>query len=239
MNCRVFIVVGLLYFIAPQLAEALDHQVKPGESPQRAIDRAAAGDRVVLLPGLHEHTLERHRAIIYIDKPIELVIEAGATLQLAKGVCKKEAVGEITTDQDAGKKLDDFEIGGAFTGDDASKQGEELYGATVYTIVIDKEGVGDQPDTFAWGDGKLFDTPHRQVPITGDWQELSHGVKVRFKNKTVITRAVCGSSAMTVQKLTAFALVMVVKPTISRTFGSQEKARLILIARTMHCRAVW
>ncbi len=32
--------------------------------------------------------------------------------------------------------------------------------------------------------GKLFAYHHKQVPITGDWQELSHGVKIRVGNKT-------------------------------------------------------
>jgi hypothetical protein len=64
------------------------------------------------------------------------------------------------------------------------RPGPELYGATVDTVVIEKAGAGGAADTFRWGDGKLFDTPHRGVAITGDWQELSHGVKVRFASRT-------------------------------------------------------
>lgn len=62
--------------------------------------------------------------------------------------------------------------------------GPEAYGSTIYTIVIDGVGAAGQPDTFAWGDGKIFDTPHKNVPISGGWQELSHGVKVRFGSGT-------------------------------------------------------
>ena len=108
---------------------------------------------------------------------------AGATLKLADNVCRKETVGEITTDQDSGKKLDDLEIGGSFNVKTPPVEGPELYGSTVYTIIV-TEGKNGAADTIAWGDGKLFDTPHKGIPITGDWQELSHGVKVKFANKT-------------------------------------------------------
>jgi hypothetical protein len=108
---------------------------------------------------------------------------AGATLKLADDACKLEKVGEITTDQDAGKKLDDLEIGGAFDLKKTKVDGSELFGSTVYTIIV-TGGKNGAPDTIAWGDGKLFDTPHKGIPITGDWQELSHGVKIRFANKT-------------------------------------------------------
>ncbi len=50
--------------------------------------------------------------------------------------------------------------------------------------MIDSSGSDGMPDTFAWGDGKIFDTPHKQTPITGDWQTLSYGVKVRFGKRT-------------------------------------------------------
>lgn len=172
----------LLELAAP--SHAAEHVIRPGEPPQAALDRAAPGDRLVFLPGLHQHGLGKHRAMLYVDKAIEIELKEGATLKLAPGVCKLEAEGEITTDQDAGKKLDDFEVGGHFDTTRPAVNGPEAYGATIYTVVIDGVGADGKPDTFAWGDGKIFDTPHRQVPITGDWQELSHGVKVRFANRT-------------------------------------------------------
>lgn len=160
-----------------------EHAIRPGESPQAVLDRAAAGDRLVFLPGVHQHGLGKHRSILYVDKPVEIELQAGATLKLADHACCREKQGEITTDQDAGKKLDDLELGGDFALDAPSQLGAELYGAIVYTIVIDGVGQDGAPDTFAWGDGKLFDTPRKNVPITGDWQELSHGVKVRFGSR--------------------------------------------------------
>lgn len=165
-------------------SHAAEHAIRPGDSPQVALDRAAPGDRLVFLPGLHQHGLGKHRAMLYVDKAIEIELKAGATLKLAPGVSKLEADGEITTDQDAGKKLDDLEIGGRFDVTRPAVNGPEAYGATIYTLVIDGVGAAGQPDTFAWGDGKIFDTPQKQVPITGGWQELSHGVKVRFGNRT-------------------------------------------------------
>ena len=179
------------------IAAAAEHQVQPGEPPQPILDAAGAGDTIVFLPGLHQHGLGRHRAILSVEKPITIELRAGATLKLADGVTKLEATPEITTDQDAGKKLDDLEMGGEF---DRSRP-------SVFTIRIDGEGSPGadgqpaRPDTFAWGvfqdvinpDGtaevaastsKFNETPHTGNPITGGWQELAHGVKVRFGSTT-------------------------------------------------------
>ncbi|MBM3758142.1 MAG: hypothetical protein FJW38_29710 [Acidobacteria bacterium] len=167
------------------LACAAEREIKPGESPQAALDAANPGDKLVFLPGLHEHKLARHQSILYVDKPVHIELKTGATLKLAGGCCRPGTVGEITVDQDSQEgKLDDLEVGGEFKRTGGPADGAELYGATVYTLVIDKAGEGGAADSFRWGDGKLFDTPHRGVAITGDWQELSHGVKVRFANRT-------------------------------------------------------
>lgn len=175
----------VLVVFLPHLAavSAAEHLVHPGEPPQAVLDRAAPGDRLVFLPGLHQHGLGKHRAMLYVDKSIDIELKQGAMLQLAPGTCQTEAVGEITTDQDAGKKLDDLEIGGSFDTQRPPVEGPESYGASIYTIVIDGIGADGKPDTFAWGDGKIFDTPHKQVPITGEWQELSFGVKIRFRQR--------------------------------------------------------
>ena len=165
-------------------AQAAEHLVRPGDSPQGILDCAAAGDRLVFLAGLHQHALGRHRAILYVNKSIEIELREGATLQLAPGATQREVAGEITTDQDASKKLDDLSVGGAFDLARPDVDGPEAYGATIYTIVIDGAGENGQSDTFAWGDGKIFDTPHKAVPISGDWQELSHGVMIRFSSRT-------------------------------------------------------
>jgi hypothetical protein len=163
---------------------AAEHGIRPGDPPQPILDRAAAGDRLVFLPGLHRHGLARHRAMLSVEKPIEIELRAGATLQLAPGTTAREADGEITTDQDAGKKLDDLEVGGRFDLSGPAGDGPEAYGATIYTVVIDSVGTDGGPDTFAWGDGTIFATPQKRVRITGDWQELSHGVKIRFGSRT-------------------------------------------------------
>lgn len=166
------------------LASAAEHLIAPGDAPQAALDQAAPGDRIVFLPGLHQHGLGKHRAMLYVDKPIEIELREGALLKLADGECDQEPTGEITTDQDAGKKLDDLELGGEFDLKRPVTPGSELYDATVYSIRIDGVGPDGQPDSFEWGDGKLFDFSTHQVAITGEWQELSHGVKIRFGNRT-------------------------------------------------------
>lgn len=170
--------------VPPSAMVAAEHLIRPGDAPQVVLDRAATGDRLVFLPGIHQHGLGKHRSMLYVDKSVDVELREGAVLKLAPGVCKVEAEGEITTDQDAGKKLDDLLVGGSFDTSRPPVEGPESYGATIYTIVIDGAGSDGKPDTFAWGDGKIFETPHRQVPITGDWQPLSHGVKVRFGNRT-------------------------------------------------------
>lgn len=177
------LLTALFCLSLPSLSTGAEHLVRPGESPQATLDRAESGDRIVLLPGLHQHGLGKHQSILYVDKPIEIELKEGATLKLADKACLRERQGEITTDQDSGKKLDDLEIGGEHDLSTPLDEGPELYGATVYTLLIDSEGINGQPDTFAWGDEKLFTTPHSKTPITGDWQELSHGVKIKFRNR--------------------------------------------------------
>jgi hypothetical protein len=174
----------LLIVLSGDVTHAAEHLIAPGDAPQAVMDKAAPGDRLVFLPGLHQHGLTKHRAILYVDKSVEIELREGATLKLAPGVCRLEAAGEITTDQDSGKKLDDLEIGGSFDVSHAAADGPEAYGATIYTIRIDGVGASGKADTFEWGDGKLFETQHKRVPITGDWQELSHGVKIRFGART-------------------------------------------------------
>ncbi len=184
MNRRFLSGFVLAVVLMPDFAMAAEHEIAPGESPQAVLDRAQAGDRIVFLRGLHQHGLSRHRAILYVDKPIEIELREGAILKLADDVCRREPHGEITTDQDAGKKLDDLEIGGEHDLSPSAATGPELYGATVYSIRIDGVGRDGQPDTFSWGDGRLFEMPNQKVPITGDWQPLSHGVKIRFAHRS-------------------------------------------------------
>ena len=117
-------------------AGAAEHRIKPGEDPQAVLDAAAPGDKLAFLPGLHQHGLKKHRSILYVDKSVEIELMAGATLKLADGVCRKESIGEITTDQDSGKKLDDLEVGGAFDLRKGKVEGSELFGSTVYTLIV-------------------------------------------------------------------------------------------------------
>jgi hypothetical protein len=183
MKRTLLLIVALLPLVPSRAAE---HQLKPGESPQEALDRAASGDRLVFLPGLHQHRLGRHRSMLYIEKPVEIELQSGATLKLADGETVLEATPEITTDHGASKKLDDLVVGGEYDLSLGNKgySNDMAPGNTVYSIVIDGEAHDNTPDTFAWGVGKLFDKRVQGVPITGDWQELIGGVKIRFENRT-------------------------------------------------------
>ncbi len=61
---------------------------------------------------MHQHGPKKNRSILYVDKSIHIELSEGATLRLADKTTKLEAEPEITTAQEAGKKLDDFETGG-------------------------------------------------------------------------------------------------------------------------------
>ena len=186
------------FLLGPLAAlSAGEHQIHPGDNPQEVMDRARSGDRIVFLPGLHQHAPRQHRALLYVDKSVSIELQEGATLRLADGATKLEALPEITTDQDAGKTLDDLEVGGRF----------DMSRPAIFTIATDSEGRDGKPDSFAWGvfhsvdnpegstklgptesnlnvGSKFNETPHRGVPITGDWQPLTHGVAIRFRSAT-------------------------------------------------------
>lgn len=183
--------VFLQAIIAASSVTAAEHLIQPGDSPQAVLDAAAPGDKLVFAPGLHQHRLGKHRSLLYVDKRVEIELREGATLKLLDNETQLEAAPEITTDQDAGKKLDDLEVGGQF---DQSRP-------SIYTVVIDSEGSDGKPDTFAWGvfdnvdnpegsaglrasECKFGETPHKQVPVTGEWRELDRGVQIRFGSRT-------------------------------------------------------
>lgn len=151
------------------LLAAMVHEVRPGQNAQAVVDAAKPGDRIVFRPGLHLQKLGKHRSMVYVDKPLDIELEAGATLKLADRQSQLEREPEITTDHGAPKSIDDFQAGGSY---------DLGLGEVIYTVRIDGEG------TFTWGSGGTFDFQHAKVPITGDWQELSHGVKIRFPSKT-------------------------------------------------------
>ncbi|HUG67957.1 MAG TPA: hypothetical protein VMM76_09400 [Pirellulaceae bacterium] len=178
------ILTFLLALLGTLSSEATEHQLKPGDSPQEVMDRAAPGDRLVFLPGLHQQRLGKHRSLLFVDKSVEIELQTGATLKLADGETTLEKTPEITTDHGAPKQLDDLIVGGEFdlSRAETAHSREVSPGITIYTVVIDGEGQDGAPDTFAWGVGKIFDKRVQGVPITGDWQELSGGVKIRFEN---------------------------------------------------------
>ncbi len=151
------------------------HYVRPGDNPQAALDAAQAGDKIVFLPGLHEHPLRKHQSILYVDKSIDIELMEGTVLKLASNETVLEGEPEITIDHGAPKRLNDFSVGGAY---------DLGLGQTIFTIRIDGAGRGDRPDTFEWGAGQVRNLSHRKVPITSDWQSLSNGVEIKFDSAT-------------------------------------------------------
>ena len=75
--------ITALLLAAPGATHAAEHPIQPGDSPQAILDRATPGDRLVFMPGLHEHALGKHRSLLYVDKPIEIELQEGATLSCA------------------------------------------------------------------------------------------------------------------------------------------------------------
>jgi hypothetical protein len=179
---RAMLLVMVLFRCA--VTYSAEHRIRPGDDAQQVLDQAKPGDQLIFLPGIHERRPGRHRALLYVEKPIQIELMQGATLKLADGACQMEPEGEITTDQDGRKKLDDLEIGGSLDLKSIMPEDRQQFGALVFTIVIDGVGKDGAPDTFRWGDRKLFETPNRGIAITGEEQELSHGVKIRFRNRT-------------------------------------------------------
>lgn len=161
-----------ILLLCVNLASGAEHIIQPGKTPQEVLDQATAGDRIVFAPGLHQPRLGKHQSLLYVDKPIEIELLAEAVLKLADGETKLETEAEITTDHGAPKKLDDLAVGGKY--DLSLKE-------TVFTVVIDSEGKNGTPDTFTWGVGPLFNKQAQQIPITGDWQDLTCGVQIRFE----------------------------------------------------------
>ena len=51
---------------------AAEHRIRPGDDPQAALDAAMPGDKLTFLPGLHQHGLGRHAAILYVDKSVDI-----------------------------------------------------------------------------------------------------------------------------------------------------------------------
>ena len=151
------------------------HEIRPGQNPQAVADAAAAGDRLVFLPGVHEHPLRKHQSLLYVEKALDIELQAGATLRLQTGQTVLETTPEITTDHGAPKTFDDFSVGGRY---------DRGLGATVFTIRIDGTGVDGAPDTFSWGSGELFDVKQAKVPVTGDLQLLSNGVRIKFDRRS-------------------------------------------------------
>jgi len=96
-------------------------------------------------------------------------------LKRAANESKLEKIPEITTDHGAPKTIDDLEVGGDY---------DLGPGPAIYTIRIDSTGTNGAPDTFTWGAGDIFTYHQEKVLITGDWQTLGNGVRVRFPSKS-------------------------------------------------------
>lgn len=165
-------VLGLFLRLAGGLCLAEEHLVQPNADPQIILDEASPGDRIVFLPGVHEHPINRHRSLLYVDKSIDIEFRSGATLKLADNQTSLESTPQITIDHGATKNIDDLQVGGQY---------DKSMGALDFSVQIDGKSDDGDSDTFSWCSGPaLFAFTHKGVPITGQWQELEHGVKIRF-----------------------------------------------------------
>jgi hypothetical protein len=174
---RFFALVILACFVPSINAgdgQATEHRVHPGEDPQLVLDRAAPGDRIMLLPGLHERPLGRHQSILYVDKPIDIELADGAILKLADDQTVLSPDPEITTDHSR-KTIDDLEMGGTY---------DLTRGAMLLTITIDGEGPEQSPDSFSWAYGVFGKAAQTGIKMTGEWQPLANGIDVRFGQTT-------------------------------------------------------
>ncbi|MBI1355498.1 MAG: hypothetical protein GC160_14225 [Acidobacteria bacterium] len=178
MTLRLFATLAVAVAVAAaQGPPAVDstHYIRPGENPQAVMDAAAPGDKLVFLPGVHEHPLRKHQSLLYVDKPIDIELMEGAVLKLADGQTTLETEPELSIDHGSVKTIDDFSVRGRY---------DKGLGPVIFTVRIDGEGKAGRPDTFSWvtgwGPGATTGTPHAKVPVTGDWQPLSNGVEIKF-----------------------------------------------------------
>jgi hypothetical protein len=165
--------LGLAMQLGSASCLAREHLIDPNRftDPQEVFDNASPGDRIVFLPGVHQHPLSRHRSLLYVDKSIDIEFRSGATLKLADNQTRLEEKPQITIDHGAVKNINDLHVGGRY---------DQSLGKLDYTVQIDGTTDDGKTDTFSWCSGSLFKFTHKLVPITGEWQELEHGVKIRF-----------------------------------------------------------
>jgi len=169
------IIVAVWGQAAADVETAFVHLIKPGQDPQSVLDQASRGDRIVLLPGVHQHPLNRHQSILYVDKSIDIELMAGAVLKLADNQTTLLTDPEITIDHGAPKLLHDLSVGGTY---------DLGLGRTAFNINIDGEGGDEKPDTFRWSAQHHPELTRGNVPISGDWQTLSNGVQIKFESTT-------------------------------------------------------
>jgi hypothetical protein len=153
----------------------VNHDVRPGDDPQAVLEAARAGDKLTFLPGLHQHPLGKYQSILYVDKPIDIELMAGAVLKLQDKQTVLDPNAELTTDHGVRKKLDDINIGGKY---------DLGLGPVILTVRIDGEGTGGSADSFSWGVGVQPGRMNEKVPITGGWQSLTNGIQIRFGKTT-------------------------------------------------------
>lgn len=149
--------------------------VQPTDNPQVVFDNATAGSVLSFVPGVHAHDIngngKTQNAILYVDKPMFIELQAGATLKLNAGQGVLSNTGEVTDNQGVLKTLNDFSIG------DTSN----YTGGVKKDYYIQIDGVGS-PNTFKWGvfDGSNQTPIATGVAITGNEQTLQNGVKIKF-----------------------------------------------------------
>ena len=125
---------------------------------------------MILLPGMHVRPLGWHQSLLYVDKPIHIELAKGATLKLADNQSVLLTDPEITIDHGI-KKINDLEMGGTY---------DLKRGPLLLTVKIDSAGTEGSPDTFSWAIGVFKKPVQAKIAITGDWQSLTNGIKVRF-----------------------------------------------------------
>jgi hypothetical protein len=162
----------IYYLVNNNIISVIDINV--GDDPQIAFDNAEPGSLLRFKSGTHTLAPDKHRAILYCDKPMYIEIEAGAIVKLANNSNTLDRFGEIVVNQGSSMVLDDFEIRGVYNG----------IGTANLDVTID--GVSN-PNTFKWGinSGWPVTFTSFNVPITGNWQSIgSTGLEIRFGSTT-------------------------------------------------------
>lgn len=151
-----------------------NHIIHTTDDPQTIFNSGAAGDKFTFAKGIHSHPPVNSGAILYLDKSCVVELAPGAVLTIPNNVVAFNPTAEIIKNfSTVNINLDDLSVGGVY----------DLTVGAAYAVQIDSVG---GVDTFKWSPA-FSGSPiwsATNVPITGGYQALDHGITIKFNSVT-------------------------------------------------------